>query len=430
MVRRWSIVDDPPSTRCRAVSVAKATASVFVAIMTVCCITLAEASAATTVKAIPPPAGIPAFYSVPQPLPSTAGTLLKSQRVPVEGLHGTVYRVMYVSRSMRNRPVAVTGIVDVPNGPVPAGGYPVVTWGHGTNGMADQCSPSLQPLAAVPVPNALLDRGWVITASDYEGEGTPGLMPYIAGESAARNTIDIVLAARQLGPAHASKQYVVWGHSEGGQTAMFALKIGRSYAPSLRLAGVVAGAPPSQFNLIYAYLKSTRYRYYLLMAAGGLNAAYGDKIAPLDQILTPQGLSLLPSLNQGCSDYLSQRFGTLDVSQYLKADPFTVPAWRKVLIANDPESFTAASPIPLLIIQGGSDEQIPVVSTQLLATHLCGIGQDLERWIYPGQSHSGVIAPSSGDMTRWIADRFQGAPNPDSYAPVGQSDVQITACPT
>jgi pimeloyl-ACP methyl ester carboxylesterase len=412
------------------VSFGKATASVVVAIMTVCGSSFAEAAAATNEKAIPPPAGLPSFYAVPQPLPSKAGTLLKSQRVAVEGLHGTVYRVMYVSRSMRNRPVAVTGIVDIPNGPVPAGGYPVVTWGHGTNGMADPCAPSLRPIVAVPAPNALLDRGWVITASDYEGEGTPGLMPYIAGESAARNTIDIVLAARQLGPAHASNRYVVWGHSEGGQTAMFALKIGRSYAPSLRLAGVVAGAPPSQFNLIYDYLKSSRYRYYLLMAAGGLNAAYGDKVAPLDQILTPHGLSLLPSLDQGCSDYLSQRFGTLDVSQYSRADPFTVPSWRKVLIANDPEAFTAARPVPLLMIQGGSDEQIPVVSTQLLATHLCGIGQDLERWIYPGQSHSGVIAPSYPDMTHWIADRFQGAPTPDTYAPVGQSDVQITACPT
>ena len=68
------------------------------------------------------------------------------------------------------------------------------------------------------------------------------------------------------------------------------------------------------------------------------------------------------------------------------------------------------------MIQGGSDEQIPPVSTQLLAKHLCDIGQNLERWIYPGQSHSGVIAPSASDMLHWIDDRFANGTNPDPYA--------------
>ena len=86
---------------------------------------------------------------------------------------------------------------------------------------------------------------------------------------------------------------------------------------------------------------------------------------------------------------------------------------------NDPQNIAKPSPVPLLIIQGGNDEQIPVVSTQILADHLCGVGQDLERWIYPGQSHAGVIAPSAGDMIHWIADRFAGATNPDPYQPAG-----------
>ena len=68
------------------------------------------------------------------------------------------------------------------------------------------------------------------------------------------------------------------------------------------------------------------------------------------------------------------------------------------------------------------------VSTQILATHLCEIGQNLERWIYPGQSHSGVIAPSADDMITWIGDRFAGDPNPDPYKPTGQPDVQTTTC--
>jgi hypothetical protein len=382
-------------------------------------------------KAIPAPHGLPSFYSVPQPLPHTGpGTLLKSARLSVPGLDGTAYRVMYLSESVTGRLVPVTGLIVVPTRPAPPGGYRVVTWGHGTNGMADQCAPSLDPTTDVPLANDLLNQGWEVTASDYQGEGTPGLLPYLVGVSAARNTIDIVRAARHLGAAHASDDYVVWGHSEGGQTAMFSLDIGPTYAPELHLKGVVAGAPPSQFYAIYQFLQTSPYRYYLFMAAGGFNSAYGDTAAPLDQVLTPLGTSLLPDLEKGCSDYIAQITSKYTLAQLTKGDPFDIPAWKVLLNDNDPGAFTHASPAPLLIIQGGADEQIPVISTQLLATHLCGLGQDLERWIYPGQSHAGVIAPSAHDMIHWIADRFAGDPDPDPYAPTGLPGVQTTTCPS
>jgi pimeloyl-ACP methyl ester carboxylesterase len=337
---------------------------------------------------------------------------------------------MYMSESATNHAVPVTGLVVVPSQSAPKGGYPVVTWGHGTNGMADQCAPSLDPTSDVPLANGLLDQGWEITASDYQGEGTPGLMPYIVGVTAARNTIDIVRAARQMSAAHASDNYVVWGHSEGGQTAMFALQIGTTYAPEIHLRGVVAGAPPSQFYAIYQFLESSPYRYYLLMAAAGFNAAYGNAVAPLDQVLTPLGISLVPELSKGCADYVAKVTDKYTIAEVSKGDPFNIPAWKKLLDENDPGTFTNASPVPLLIIQGGSDEQIPVVSTQLLASHLCNLHQDLERWIYPGQSHAGVIGPSANDMVHWIRDRFSGGPDPDPYTPTGLPHIQITTCPS
>ncbi len=356
---------------------------------------------------------------------------MKSEKMAgISGLHGTVYRVMYLSESVRSTPVVVTGLVVVPDHPAPPGGYPVVSWGHGTNGMADQCAPSLDPTQAVPLTNGLLDQGWEVTASDYQGEGTPGLLPYIVGVSAARNTIDIVRAAHHLAAAHASTNYVVWGHSEGGQTAMFALDIGTSYAPDLHLDGVVAGAPPSQFNLIYDFLKTSPYRYYLFMVAGAYQSAYGDRAAPVSQVLTPLGISLLPELDKGCSDYLARVVDKYSTAQFAKTDPFAVPAWGKLLSENDPETFASASTVPLLMIQGGADEQIPVASTQILASHLCTLGQDLERWVYPGQSHAGVIGPSFDDMVHWIRDRFAGDTDPDPYAPVGLPGVQVTTCPS
>ena len=380
-------------------------------------------------NAAPAPDGLPAFYKTPSLAGKKAGTLLKSQKVAAPSVDGTVYRVMYVSETVSGQATAVTGLVVVPKTAAPKSGYPVVSWGHGTNGMTDECAPSLEPSKIDSLANGLLANNWLITASDYQGEGTPGLHPYLAGVVAAQNTIDIVRAAEQLPSVDVSKNYVVWGHSQGGQTAMYAHNIASKYAPELNLKGVVAGAPPSQFDLIYDYLKTSKYRYYLLMSAGGLNAAYGDKAAPLDKVLTPKGIALLDELDKGCSDYLSKTLGAVSIDETNLANPFDVPEWKKLFLANDPKNFTSTNDIPLLIIHGGADEQIPTVSSQLLTTKLCGLGQGMQRWVYPGQSHSGVIATSATDMVNWMKARFAGGPVSADSAPSGQTDTEVTGCP-
>jgi len=379
--------------------------------------------------------GLPPFYTVPKGVKTDRpGTLLKSEVVPEAGIDGTVYREMYMSTDERMRSVPVTGLLYVPSVPAPSGGYPIVSWAHGTNGMASQCAPSLDPTSALPdntVLNEMLDNGWEVTASDYQGEGTkPNLLPYLVGDLSARNTIDIVRAVRHLPAADAGTKYLVWGHSEGGQTAMFAWELAPTYGSQsgLNPLGVVAGAPPSQFAFIYDALTTSPYRFYLFMAAEGFHIAYGGK-APLNQVLTPTAKKLIPDLRKGCFDYLESTLDKYSLVQLVKTNPFGVPAWKKLLIANDPEYFSAANNIPLLMIQGGADEQIPVVSTQLLASHLCGLGQDLERWIYPGLDHTGVIPVSEPDMLHWMGDRFAGGTNPDPYVPSGEAGIQTTTCP-
>ena len=65
-----------------------------------------------------------------------------------------------------------------------------MTWAHGTSGMADVCAPSKQSDIASrervhdgpcrvwhhdPYVQTFLDAGYVVSATDYEGIGTPGL---------------------------------------------------------------------------------------------------------------------------------------------------------------------------------------------------------------------------------------------------------------
>ncbi|MGH9097917.1 MAG: hypothetical protein ACRDWB_10890, partial [Acidimicrobiales bacterium] len=67
-------------------------------------------------------------------------------------------------------------------------------------------------------------------------------------------------------------------------------------------------------------------------------------------------------------------------------------------------------------------------TTLALEQHECGIGQEVQRWVYPGLNHAGVISVSVPDMVRWIADRFAGTPAPDPYQPTGAPGIDITNC--
>ncbi|MBM3672674.1 MAG: alpha/beta fold hydrolase [Actinobacteria bacterium] len=389
---------------------------------------LATAAVAKNAKqeseAVEAPPGLPDFYSVPAELPGKPGKIIKSEKVKAPEIDGTVYRVMYTTLDLNDNVIPVTGVIVVPEAKAPSGGFPVLSWAHGTNGMADECAASLEPAEAAPQANALLAQGWLVVATDYQGEGTPGLHPYIAGENAARDTIDIVRAAGSFKPAKAGPDYVAWGHSQGGHTAMHVLRISEDYAPDLTLHGVVAGAPPSQFNLLYDFLITSDFKHYLLMAAGGLHAAYGDEAAPLEKTLTPEGIELLDALEETCD--LGERFADVTVEDVTLGNPFEIPEWQELLSAMDPQNFTSASDAPLLIIHGGDDEQIPTASSQLLIGQICPEIPAIERWVYPGQSHARVIGPSFDDMVAWINLRFNDSA--DAYTPTGQGDIEITGC--
>ena len=82
-------------------------------------------------------------------------------------------------------------------------------------------------------------------------------------------------------------------------------------------------------------------------------------------------------VNKGYFNYFESTINKYTLQQIVKANPFNEPAWKQILASDDPEHLTTVNSVPPLMAQGGADEQIPVISTQLLATHLCGLGLDL-----------------------------------------------------
>jgi hypothetical protein len=142
-------------------------------------------------------------------------------------------------------------------------------------------------------------------------------------------------------------------------------------------------------------------------------------------------------LDQGCTAYVKSAVDAAiaavpgsTFASFVTTNPYSVPAWKTLLDESDPAQITTPSSVPLLMIQGGSDAQIPAGLGQYLQSHECSIGQLSQRWEYSGQSHAGVISPSYGDMLTWIGDRFAGRTLPDPYVPTAGGDSSITITQT
>lgn len=356
----------------------------------------------------------PGSLELPDTLPDAPpGTLIDVEPL---GEFGEVfaYRILYHSRSRKGENIAVSGYVLAPFGDPRDVELPVVAYAHGTTGMADQCAPSatvdsdLRSFGGEASSlNQVAALGYVVVATDYEGLGTPGLHPYLVGESEARSILDSVRAVQQMEGLNASDKFAVAGISQGGHAALHAGQYWQTYAPELDLVGVVSMAPPSQATLMYDAIINTSSKGFIYMAL----AAYDDAYDEIDiaEVLTPKGVELLAELENGCTDYVFNVFNQHEVSDLVSVDnPLTIPAWRDIAIDNDVNQ--RAHPAPLFIAHGSADTLIPAVSSSLLCAQITPLpnqGPTLRK-VYEGATHGGVATAAADDITTWLAARFAG----------------------
>jgi hypothetical protein len=153
------------------------------------------AAIAVAVCALVQPAFADGFYEASAAeLRGRPGTIIRSEPFAGAPMGAAAYKVLYRSTGLKGEPIAVSGLMVIPQGPVPAGGRPVVAWAHGTIGVAQKCGASLYPQSLTWVHGLgdMLARGYVVTATDYPGLGTAGPHPYLIGESAGRAVLDSV----------------------------------------------------------------------------------------------------------------------------------------------------------------------------------------------------------------------------------------------
>lgn len=358
----------------------------------------------------------PDFYVAPEAeITGEPGTLIWANRITVGPSlpGGTTWRVLYRSIGGKGQPIAVSGLITVPTGEAAANSRPVVSWAHGTTGVADQCAPSKTQLsdgtglylsAMDEMTKAFVARGWVVARTDYEGLGTPGEHAYLMGTSAGRSVVDIVRAARHLEKS-AGPAWLAAGHSQGAAAALWAGGSPKDWAPELDLRGAVAISPPSDMSEVMRLapglpLGATP---FLSLLIHGVTAVSDVPSAPL---LTTKGRSVFPITEERCIAGLmaNDALAPVPTNTFFDKDAdFT--AFRKVLADNDALAVTPR--VPVLMRHGSKDVVVPPDFTDRLAAHYRKEGVELDYARNATADHIGAIAATLPEVLAFADARLK-----------------------
>ena len=358
------------------------------------------------------------FYSAPANARPVPGTLLRSEPfardVPT---NARGWRILYATTRGDGSPAVASALVLAPTATASAPRR-LIAWTHGTTGAAIGCAPSLleHPFANLPGLQQAIDAGWVIVATDYVGQGTPGQHPYLIGEGEARSALDSIRAVHAFTQLELAPETVVWGHSQGGHAALWTGALAPTYAPELRLLGVAAVAPASDLKALVDANQHTPVgrimSSYILRAYA---AEYPD--VRLAEIVTGWKRPLVQDIAAQC---LAGKRALFSVAEalLLGGSVYRIPPTQGALAArleqNTPRQIV---PMPLLIAQGESDELVLPNVQRAYVRARCTAGQTLEYRSYAGHDHLSVVAvdsPYVPDLIAWTQARFTGEPAADT----------------
>ncbi len=362
------------------------------------------------------------FYDAPPSrLAGQPGTLVRQEIIDGAPLGATAYRVLYRSTGINGEPIFVSGVVIVPQGAPPPEGRPIVAWAHPTSGVSPRCAPSLAIFLFQQIQGlrSFIEQGYVVAATDYPGLGTPETHPYLVGDSEARSVIDSVRVASNMPGSGGGRRFTVWGHSQGGQAALFTGMLAKTYAPELTLLGVAAAAPATDLvTLMNDDLNSVGGKNITAMTLWSWHRVYD---VPLDKIVDPRAMPTIDRLAQECIegpfDLLERQRTERPLEQHFLTveNPANVEPWHSMLEKNS----TGVLPqtLPVFLAQGTIDQIIRPDVTEKYMSKLCAAGSKVKMMVLPNIGHGRAAEASTAAVVRWTAARFAGEAAPNDCAP-------------
>jgi len=406
----------------------------------------------STVFANPPVA--PFYASLQNMTPSgQLGQVIKKEPVQTSVKGAQAWRIAYISSDFGGKKTIVTGLVVAPKGVPPKEGRPIMTWAHGTTGAAQNCGPSqvLDPVVplneyfliggnswtdyGIPAVEEFIQEGYVVVATDYQGQGGGGRHQYALASTNSMDTIDAARAASSMKETGAGKKTIVYGWSQGGGVAVAAASMPEYFskkdtaADNLELVGSVALAPDdiaimlpgatvdqasaqkSLSGLIQMFTSNVFDFSHMAMSMWGVQAA--NSKLKLTDIFTDDGAKVLDEvISNKCmhafADTLNFNFGT-QYKTLLKPQINNPLEWTKTMVNG---SVNPIKPIaPVVIYWGNKDTTNPPIMGKLYQEQMCKMGGNVNRIELPGnQSHFTTPGASKPFYLPWIKDRLAGKP--------------------
>ncbi len=322
--------------------------------------------------------------------------------------------ITYTTIAPDGSPVAATGGVYVPAGTPPAGGWPLVAFGHGTTGVRPQCAPTLDPsmFQNLPVVLAILTKlHAAVVMPDFLGLGSAGAHPYLNSTSHGNDVLGAIRAARRIGSTF-SNEVLLLGISQGGRATEAAAELAPTAAPELRIAANAMAVPALslQFGPVIAAGTLSGAQYSIMPElVRGAQATHPD--LKTSDVLHGTLLAHADEFTKGCSgasptpwiDPSGPPIGPADVRPDGSAASAAGSATFLRYLADTELPKRPNRSIPTLVINGTDDELISPEWTDSAVTRLCAAGVPVDHRERTG----GHYSPGDLDtLTSWLTDRI------------------------
>ena len=339
---------------------------------------------------------------------SRAGELIRSEVGTGYELPGgvTATRIAYASRNVSGEPVMATGVVLVPPGEAPEGGWPIVAWAHGTAGVARVCAPSLMkdiyygwegvflyPLAA-----------YAVVATDYAGLGGPGPHQYMWGKANGNDVAYSIPAARAAVPS-LGKKWVAVGHSQGGYAALRVQHMDEEAKQGF--LGSIPIASGANVGDVWAMSDPMMQNVGATIPMMALSIKSASPEFDLTRMLGPGARERLPVIqNETCY------FAAEETMRGVTREQGRVEGWME---APEVAAFARANRVfdgpyddPILLIVSSGDFFIAPQLRENIYVEMCQVANRARYLEVSGVDHEGTINGSFHQQLAWMADRFAG----------------------